>query len=184
MIHLLRERLKKLASEQTRQVSFQGDENVLCIDHYHVLLGTLDDSPPGGSGSVPHQIEALYKRALEVRKELTQAGASDLYLFVVGPSGSAMSPDWESQACEIELDERICRRLVWLPDEGGENLDVFIRRTFLARPWEQVQTGTVHTLGKLTRTVDMPPEWIAVLLETDLEGRELVQSLMEKMGDE
>ena len=185
MLDLLQQSIRKLADcQQARQISDGEATDLLCIDQFRVLFGSLSGAPQRESESILEQMQTLYKRALEVRGGLTQAGASDLYLFIVGPPGSASDPEWESLAYEIELDERVCRKLVWLPDERGEEVDDFIRRTFLARPWKQTRTGTVHTLGKLTQSVNVPPEWMKILLETDLDGRELIEALIQGIGDD
>lgn len=183
MIYLLQQKLKDLARQQGRRILDGETADLLHIDHFHLVFGTLVGPPQRESKSFVDQMEKLYARALEVRGGLTQAGASDLYLFIVGPPESAMSAEWKCLADEIEMDERVCRRLVWLPDKNGEDVDDFMRRTFLARPWERVQTGTIHTLSKLTDSLGIPPKWMEILLETDLEGRDLVESLMEEIGD-
>jgi len=184
MIEYLQRELKALAQRQSRKIKEKADSGLLEIDHYRLLFGNLCDTPQGNDETVRNQLDLLFNKALEIRQELSQTGANDLYLFLSGPPGSAMNPSLESLAYEVEQDERVCRKLVWLPDANGENVTGFLQRTFLARPWEHVRTGTPETLNRLLPAGDLPSEWMKILQETDLEGRELVEALVQGIGED
>ena len=59
-----------------------------------------------------------------------------MLVLLIGPNGSARDPKWISAAAAIEDDDRICRKLVWLPtgDATASAESLLIRSPF-ARPW-------------------------------------------------
>ncbi|PHV39198.1 hypothetical protein CSQ95_10800 [Janthinobacterium sp. BJB304] len=106
--------------------------------------------------------------------------------MLAAPYGSADSSDWNTLAAEIERDDRLARKHVWLPDEEGENFDAFIGTTFLARPWTVADDDETRAdaLQLLTKQVSMPTGWQEVLLDDDLQGEDLVLKLLSIEMDE
>src|SRR5581483_3249415 len=111
---------------------------VLIGGHHNVLLGDLGDN--ASLAMVRQKLRAYHWCAASARSRLAGWQKDDLSLFLVGPAGSEQQADWLIAAGFVERDERICRKLVWLPplDETGTVASVsrFLARTFLARPWE------------------------------------------------
>ncbi|URW82165.1 hypothetical protein NBV64_15740 [Alcaligenes sp. DN25] len=125
-------------------------------------------------------VDALLNNVLEMRKSLKATPSSDLYVMLVAPYGSADNSEWNTLAAEIERDDRLARKHVWLPDDAGKNFDAFIETTFLARPWtvegnEQARADALHLL---TKQVSIPAGWQDVLLDDDLQGEDLVRKLL------
>ncbi|WP_099409502.1 ABC-three component system middle component 1 [Janthinobacterium sp. BJB304] len=132
------------------------------------------------------EVDKILNNVLEMRKSLKAVPASDLYVMLAAPYGSADSSDWNTLAAEIERDDRLARKHVWLPDEEGENFDAFIGTTFLARPWTVADDDETRAdaLQLLTKQVSMPTGWQEVLLDDDLQGEDLVLKLLSIEMDE
>ncbi|WP_448204980.1 ABC-three component system middle component 1 [Azospirillum sp. sgz302134] len=122
----------------------------LSIGYHRVLIGSLGTDPDS------HAVEG------ELRRHLNQAAidwswlghtGDDLLLILVGPSGSDEDEAWREAMNTIERDERVCRKLVWLPPSDpkklGDALDGLLNRTFLARPWPPTRRhdGTAEGQG-------------------------------------
>jgi len=93
-----------------------------------------------------------YLRCAAVAQQTLGSGAVDMLLVLIGPEGSRGSSEWASAAAAIEDDDRICRKLVWLP--GGDpsaSAEQFLSRSPFARPWRgappmESQAGALDTL--------------------------------------
>lgn len=125
-------------------------------------------------------VDAMLNNVLEMRKSLKATPSTDLYVMLAAPYGSADNPEWNTLAAEIERDDRLARKHVWLPDGVGENFDAFIETTFLARPWalEGDDQARADALQLLTKQVSIPTGWQEVLLDDDLQGEDLVRKLL------
>ena len=159
-----------------RPVVDEGNSRVVHIDCYTVVLGELGASIE--REAVLAQVDKLLGEALNLRKQSIPAKASDIYLFMVGPKGGACNPEWLALAAEIERDDRLARKHVWLPDSVGANFKGFLEGTFLATPWE-TNMGNTDALALLTNEIEMPPGWEEVLLDPELGGTDLVQKLLD-----
>jgi hypothetical protein len=108
------------------------------IDCHHVFIGDL--GADSAERAVHDSIRALHYRAANARMCLSTDQKDDLVLILAGPAGSDRVLSWEAHASRLERDDRICRKLVWLPPvaEAESMLAAreFLARTFLARPWE------------------------------------------------
>jgi hypothetical protein len=151
------------------------------LDTIPVLLGELDAAP----NRVRFQ-DALrrYRNQAMIARSWLGSGAPNLQLFLVGPIGSATDTVWRSLAAEAETDDRVCRKLVWLPPEQATVQDalVFLSRTFLARPWEsgpQASSTSLDQMGAIT----LPAGWEAAVDEAvdddTLDADALVAKLIE-----
>lgn len=161
------------------------------IGHHAVLLGELGDS----IAAAREQWHRFLSQAAIARSWLPAETSEDLNLYLVGPSGSDAAVPWRELAAEIERDERVCRKLVWLPpaspDEQETSLAHFLSRTFLARPW--VETGTpgehdidrLRNLGAKLAGDDAPratiDEWLRILQTAEGDSNELVSRLTEAL---
>lgn len=148
------------------------------IDHFRVLFAALPRAPR----DAPRCLDAQLDRALRVWTNAGQSAAVYLYLFFAGPIASSTDPSWQRAAAEIERDERVCRKLVWLPDAECGNLDAFIRRTFLASPWTEAEQPGAGELAWLGDELGVPEAWLEHLMNPSLEGRSLVEALLPPTG--
>lgn len=151
------------------------DSPFISLDFYIVAVGSL--SGPGTREQVLATVDALLASVLEVRRRSSPAIASDLYVMLEAPVGSLSSPAWKELAAEIERDDRLARKHVWLPDVNSSNFHEFVRSTFLARPWDS-PAGTVDALKLMADDLAMPDGWQDVLLDAELEGSELIEELI------
>jgi len=97
------------------------------------------------------QHQRLLKQAVIARSYLPQAKMVDLHLLLV-----THETPRAVNLCElIERDESVCRKLVWIaPTEGRDNsFNLFIARTFMARPWRRVQKELIGPLDQNTALV-------------------------------
>ncbi len=125
-------------------------------------------------------VDTILNNVLEMRKSMKAVPSSDLYVMLAAPYGSADSSDWNTLAAEIERDDRLARKHVWLPDNDGKNFESFVDTTFLARPWTIGDDDEVRAdaLQLLTKQVSIPIGWQEVLLDDDLQGEDLVLKLL------
>ena len=156
------------------------EENTLTIwlDFHAVLTRNLPAE--GNRKDVLDVVDAMLNKVLEMRKLLKATPSSDLYVMLAAPYGSASSSVWNTLAAEIERDDRLARKHVWLPDADGKNFEAFIATTFLARPWaiDSNDDARADALQLLTKQVSMPVGWQEALLNDDLEGEDLVRKLL------
>jgi hypothetical protein len=148
---------------------------LIALDFYMVWAGTLPTA--NDRQTVLESVDAMLNNILTLRRNCAAARASDLYLMMIAPLGSADQPVWKALAAEIERDERLARKHVWLPDREGGNFLPFIETTFLARPWAAAD-GRVDALKLLTEQVAMPAGWQQLLLDDELQGTDLVRTLI------
>ena len=96
-----------------------------------------------------------HAQAAVTRSWLLGDGLDDLCLIFVGPERSEDNSFWIAQAGEIERNDLVCRKLVWLPPgadlgEMDRALDDMVARTFLARPWDVGARDIQNSLDSLT----------------------------------
>lgn len=147
----------------------------IAVDFQMVAAGKLPLTPV--REMVLKTVDSMLNEILVLRRAWPAARASDMYLMMSAPYGSAENPAWKALMAEIERDDRLARKHVWLPDANGANFDRFIERTFLARPWSAAG-GHVDALKQLTEHVAMPLGWQQQLLDDELQGAELVHKLI------
>ena len=90
----------------------------------------------------PKLIEAQvrrYRNQAAIARSWLSAEAPNLQLFLIGPPRALPVSRWRQMAAEVEVDERTCRKLVWLFDAAPGEVEAtgFLGRTFVARPWPQ-----------------------------------------------
>jgi hypothetical protein len=124
------------------------------------------------------------------RSYLTPNEALDLQLFLVGPRGSERKSDWQPLALVIERDDRVARKLVWLrpsePEAEEASFADFIKRTFLARPWQHDAMFTMAALDNLNRAAaigEVPRDTVGEWVQLALTRREDPLSLVEGLVD-
>ena len=108
------------------------------------------------------------------------SGAPNLQLFLAGPIGTAADAVWRHLAAQAEADDRVCRKLVWLPPERAtvQQALVFLNRTFLARPWECGRQASSISLDRMG-AVTLPAGWEAAVDDETLDADALVTKLIE-----
>lgn len=152
--------------------------NRVTINPYEVLISKIPDCID--RGNIINHIDECLKDALTIWKEIGQAQGSDIYYIFVAPRNTKNKEFWFSMATEIERDERLCRKLVWIPDEN-EGADMFLNRTFLARPWAEGSVENSSSLSVLEQELGIPKPWVKLLQNDKLSNRELLIRLMNKM---
>jgi hypothetical protein len=149
------------------------------------LPPVTNDAPEKFRETVLKAAEIVIKRALDTRKSLPSAAANDLNLVFTAEPQAENKSLWKDLQHEIERDDRVCRKLVWLKGKHGIGADEFLKRTSLARPWEDASQSTSDALRLLFDGVGIDAgKVVDILLEEDLEGEELVRALMKHVGGE
>ena len=87
----------------------------------------------------PADWAAAQRQAAVARTTVAADSGEDLVLILVGPTGSRDIPEWRAFTMEVERNDLVCRKLVWLPPkkaaDNAATLQEFVRRTFLSKPW-------------------------------------------------
>jgi hypothetical protein len=178
-------------SSKSQKMGSQTDRpeiemTAMYVGDYAVLIGPLENRQPNFATSESDRsvLDAYYRRAAIARTCLPNDRCEDLILFLVGPSGSDTDPDWKADAAQIERNDAVCRKIVWLPPSQettwDASLDRFQRRTFLARPW--ADSGTLQTaLDALAGTDKSLHAWGPILdaAPSDVNYDDLVEKLIE-----
>jgi len=145
------------------------------IDDIPVLIGEL--SGTALRASIEPQLRRYRNQAIIARSWLA-AEAPNLQMFLIAPPGAYIRSDWRQLAAEIEADDRICRKLVWLFDQTPtlDDAEAFLTRTFVARPWpthqQQVLLDTVASYA-------LPDGWEEAADDKELDFDGLVETLIE-----
>jgi len=129
------------------------------------------------------QVESQLQKVLKFRQQLSQAMVNDLnVIFVLEPTESNCKT-LNDLSNEIERDDRVCRKLVWLKGQYGKPVESFLDRTFLARPWTSASPATADALLPLTDGLGISnDELFDALMDEELDGEEFVRKLMTIMG--
>jgi hypothetical protein len=141
----------------------------------------------GSIGEVEDEAEQfLYDHHLRAARARSWLSTKEnLYIFLAGPPGSGERgrTAWKNIAYAFERDERICRKMVWLPcaDPSGweDEVDRFCDRTFLAQPWNiEVAIGELDPVGAILTSSDLPPGWRSVLESPPASDQDLLDELL------
>ena len=105
--------------------------------------------------------------AAAVRTKISADGGEDLVLIFVGPPGSKDGDEWKTLAMEVERNDLVCRKLVWLPPKQQSEMEAalehFKGRTFLATPWQAPATAEPTALDALWIAHASLREWQNIL---------------------
>lgn len=152
----------------------------MVFDGFPVLLGVLVG--PANRSSVGTQV-LRYRNQATIARSWLGAAAPNLHLFLAGPSGAYADPEWRQLAAEMEADDRVCRKLVWLFNDSAttDNAREFLERTFVARPWPAEQRAE-----RLDSAADfaLPVGWEDALEDSELDFPGLVDRLIELQREE
>lgn len=162
----------------------------LFIGDFAVLIGSLGGDP---DDALDVALEAHLERAAISRSYLDPRRKENLLLFLVGyPSESpraVQSPRWSDVKYQIERDERVCRKMVFLTPNEPSLLDVeidrFLARTFLARPWQK--SDSQAELDPLLATLSssrIPESWVDIMQRGLPAGDALVDALIDALTKE
>jgi hypothetical protein len=142
----------------------------LHISHYSVIIAELGESL---AEAEDYFYRAEYQAAVAL-SWLSGKRREDLHLFLVGPLGSGDDAEWIDYGARIERDERVCRKLTWLPtrDDPQRSLQHFLDRTFLARPWHVLRQQDQPSLDPINEVVK--------LLESDGDLQRIEPSILRR----
>ncbi|WP_437981391.1 ABC-three component system middle component 1 [Sorangium sp. So ce117] len=159
------------------------------VDVYAVLIASLGedvDSPD----TVGQQLIHCLEKAAKVRTWLDSAKKENFYLFLVGPLGSAEIKEWRDNQYRFERDERICRKLVWLPPGDDSLLKResvrFCNRTFMARPWLEASRNAeeLDPLRVVLAAAQLPATWYEVLESRTISDKDIAELLIRGLPDD
>ncbi|GGE80908.1 hypothetical protein CR103_10575 [Massilia psychrophila] len=144
------------------------------LDGFPLLIGTLN-GPPNGA-IIGSQLRR-YRNQATICRSWLGTEASNLHMFLIGPPGALIDATWRQFAAEIEADDRVCRKQVWLFDTAPTIGDAreFLERTFVARPWPSEQrTELLDSMANIS----LPSGWEEALKNQELDFSELVDQLI------
>jgi hypothetical protein len=144
------------------------------LDGFPVLIGILD-GPPNGA-IIGSQLRR-YRNQATIARSWLGSEAPNLHMFLIGPAGALIDAAWRQFAAEIEADDRVCRKQVWLFDSSPSVDDAreFLERTFVARPWPSEQrTELLDSMANIS----LPNGWEESLQNQELDFSELVDQLI------
>jgi len=145
------------------------------IDDIPVLIGEL--SGTALRASIEPQLRR-YRNQATIARSWLASEAPNLQLFLIGPQGAFSKSEWRQLAAEIEADDRTCRKLVWLHDQTPtvDEAEVFLNRTFVARPWPASQQ---QVLLDTVASYELPDGWEEAVDDKELDFDGLVEALIE-----
>jgi hypothetical protein len=167
----------RLGSLKRQERDLPATVSAAKLDGAAVLIGQLGGPPI--RTAVQHAVRRYRNQATIARSWLGSSEAPNLQLFLIGPTGALADPLWRQLAAEIEVDDRVCRKLVWL--YGGkpaiEDAEQFLDRTFLAQPWPTPPTAATPALDRMSH-VALPEGWEQAVDDPSLDSDALVQRLI------
>lgn len=167
----------------------------LAVGYHSILVGDLGDDPD--RAAVHDHLRRWHNQAVIARSWLGARG-DDLVLVLVAPPAAVADARWINAARQIERNERVCRKLVWLPpaDDAtmAESLEDFFARSCLARPWtegprqDQAALDAMATLATDiaddTLTAAAAHRWLNLLSHDDLDREDMMEALVAALEDE
>ena len=145
------------------------------LDGFPILVGVLTGL--ANRASIGMQLRR-YRNQATIARSWLGAEAPNLHLILAGPADSFAVSDWRQLAAEIEADDRVCRKLVWLFN-GSPTVDSarnFLERTFIARPWPTEQRSErLDSMANLS----LPNGWEDAIQDKELDFSALVEQLIE-----
>lgn len=127
-----------------------------------------------------HDLLRRYRNQALITRSWVGNEATSLSLFLLGPLGSKDDQEWNDWALEIELDEKVCRKIVWLLPASPTDQDAqeFLEGTSLAQPWkhhEAIAAGKLDSLAQL----ELPEQWLEIFQNELLGPDDIVRELID-----
>lgn len=152
-------------------------------DNYALILADL-----GPDWRLGREVWLLAQTEVALlRSSLTPGRNEDFMLMLVTNPGADREPEWIALAAEIERNDRVCRKLVWLPpaapDKTNESVQSFLGRSFLARPWLNMTLEVPPALDAARNPSQLLGDWETILDQHLLHEPDyitLVRALVEK----
>jgi len=115
-----------------------------------------------------------------------------IFLCAIGATPDA---DWRNVIHLAERDEKVCRKVIWLPDLGAldDSYEAFRARTFLGSPWADVdeklnarldvnQGLAAKLLAEAGLAESSVPQWIDTVEATTRDPDTMVTRLADALG--
>jgi hypothetical protein len=105
----------------------------LRLGAYPILIVDMDLS---ATDAVPQQLQQVHNQMIIARSFMQASEVINAHIFLVATEPTTQA-DWIQMVDLIERDETVCRKLVWLRQDGNldQSFQEFVERTFLAQPW-------------------------------------------------
>lgn len=126
-----------------------------------------------------------YRNQAIIARSWLDADAANLQLFLAAPPGAAGDDaTWHEFAALIEADDRVCRKVVWLPpaDSVRESAAEFLSRTFLASPWKATMVSEAAPLDSMS-AIELPAGWDEIVSDPSLDADGIVLRLLETTSE-
>jgi hypothetical protein len=166
---IIGDRARRDLPEASRSYRFDGAP---------VIVGVLFPLPQAEDS---REVLRRHRNQALVARSWLGIEAVSLQMFLIGPLRSFESEEWRRRALEIEMDDRVCRKLVWLPSASPnvEEATRFLCRTTFSRPWQAIDSppGGQPRLDSISERL-LPPEWLNVIQNDDLTPDDMIAGLL------
>lgn len=174
--------LVKESQESIEQKSRRNQDLPTLVRGYRfdgkpILFGDLSEAK---NRRELHDLLRRYRNQALIARSWVGNEATSLSLFLVGPLGSKDDQDWNDWALEIELDEKVCRKIVWLLPASPTDQDAreFLQGTALAQPWKHHESIAAEKLDSLAE-LELPEQWLEIFQNESLGPDDVVRELIE-----
>lgn len=147
--------------------------SVLFVGPYAIIIGSFTlntkQSPANETARqfIHDQWKRYQSRSAIARSWLSPERSDELILLLTGPPGSESDLEWKAIAAQIERNDLVCRKLVWLPpadsEDWNDSVKSFLSRTFLARPWAGATAIVQRPLDALADVSQTLMDWQTTL---------------------
>jgi hypothetical protein len=138
-----------------------------------IIAGMLNEPDPGAA--LP------FVRCAAAAQQMLGERSIDLLVLLIGPDDSQGERSWSRAAAMIEDDDRICRKLIWLPGQPVTiSAEQFLGRSPFARPWRGAlaMTAQAGTLDQLIGDEDVLDELALRAEASEISAAEFVRAAL------
>ncbi len=148
----------------------------------------------GTTAEMQTALRLLHSQMIIARSYMGRDEVINAHIFLCAV-GATASTDWRNVIDLAERDEKVCRKMVWLPDSKALNVSYedFRARTFLAAPWsvvnEQLNARLDTNQGLAAKLLTdsglaeaAVPKWIEIVNQSANDPDTMVTRLVDARG--
>ena len=164
----------------------------LRLGAYPVLVAPIS---LGTSAEMQSALRLLHSQMVIARSYMGRDEVINAHIFLCAV-GATQNTDWRNVIDLAERDEKVCRKVVWLPDskELDASYEAFRARTFLAAPWNVVteqmnarldtnQSLAANMLTNAGLAETTVSTWIDIVNQSADDPDTMVVRLVDALGD-
>jgi hypothetical protein len=168
-----------------------AEANGLRLGAYPVIVAPVT---LGTTAEMQATLRLLHSQMVIARSYMGRDEVINAHILLCA-TGAARDADWRNVIDLAERDEKVCRKVVWLPDPAAldKSYEAFRARTFLASPWDDVdeklnarldvnQGLASKLLMQAGLAEDSAKQWIDIVDATKGDPDTMVTRLAEVLG--